>query len=229
MRTVLAEFSASLARVRDIADDNDNNVATIMSSPAVRARYETGRCAATVILSGFLESFLRQLADKCIDAVCSLRMPFSSLPAKIRHSHYEFGGEVLSRRAQDDRASRPSRIQATVDDIAARLASVTATPYDLVWEGFAETYANPNSETISQYLKKFGIDKPWEKIAAEAGSSATSLQTALDSFLALRHECAHTGTASTVPTASELRGFCDLLGTITSALVKVLEDHVGSL
>jgi hypothetical protein len=55
------------------------------------------------------------------------------------------------------------------------------------------------------------------------------LRIALDSFLSLRHECAHTGTASTVPTASEIRDFCDLLESIASGIVKVLEDHVAAI
>ena len=228
MQTALADFRRSLGRVRDIANDNDRNVAATLSDRALRDRYETIRCSATVILSGFFESFLKQLADKCIGAICATNRPFSSLPDRIRYSHYEFGGAVLSRRAQDDRAKRLSRIQATVENISSRLASVAAAPYDLVWEAFAETYANPNSEAMAQYLRRFGIEKAWEKIAAVAGSSATNLQTTLDTFLLLRHECAHTGTASTVPTPSEIRGFCDLLETIAASTVKVLEDHLSS-
>jgi hypothetical protein len=182
-----------------------------------------------VILSGFLESFLKQLADSCIGAICALNRPFSSLPDKIRYSHYEFGGAVLSQRAKDDRANRPSRVQATVDDIASRLDSVSGTPYDLVWEAFAETHANPNSETIKIYLKRFGVEKPWEKITNEVGPRPLGLQGELDSFLLLRHECAHTGTASIVPTPSEIRGFCDMLGLIGDAIVKVLGSHLASL
>jgi hypothetical protein len=231
MRTALADFRSSLERVRDIADDNDKNVSAILSDSALRNRCESVRCAATVILSGFLESFLKQLADKCIGAVSALNKPFASLPEKIQHSHYEFGGAALSRRAQDDRARRPSRIQATAHNIASRLASVASVPYDVVWEAFAETHSNPNSETIAHYLKRFGVDRPWDRLAQKqkVTTSPLALQTRLDSFVLLRHECAHTGTANTVPTPSELREFCDLLDAIADAIVSVLEDHVASL
>jgi len=229
MRTVLSDFRKSLARVRDIADDVDRNIATIMSDASVRNRYETIQCSAPVILSGFFESFLKQMAEKCIAEVCGLGRPFSTLPARIRQSHYELGGAVLAQRMKDDRGRRPSRILATVDNIAARLASVTANPYDIVWEAFGDTRANPNTETVVHYLKRFGINRPWTKVAAKTGLSAGVLQTSLDSFLLLRHECAHTGTASTVPTPSEIRAYADLLEKIAVALVDVLEEHVAAL
>jgi|SRR5581483_1605971 len=229
MGTALSDLTSSLARVRDIADENDRNIATILSDAGARNRYETIRCASTVILSGFFESFLKQAADESIASLCALNRPFSSLPDKIKCSHYEIGGQILSRRAQDDRSKRASRIQATTENIALRLASVASTPYDLLWEAFAETYANPNSETVSQYLKRFGITKPWEKVASRTGTSAGALQTQLDSFLLVRHECAHTGTARSVPTPSEIREYCDLLERIANAILEVLDDHVSSL
>ena len=165
MRTALAAFRSSVGRVRNISDENDRSIPAILSDPALRDRYETIRCASTVILSGFLESFLKELADKFVTSICALNRPFPSLPERIRHSHYEFGGAVLSRRAQYARARRSSVIKATPEDIAARLASVTSTPYDLVWEAFADTYANPNSEVIANYLRRFGVGKSWEGVS----------------------------------------------------------------
>lgn len=229
MRTVLLDFKNSLARVRDIADDVDKNISSVLSDPLARNRYETARCAATVILSGFFESFLKQLAEKCVSAICNLNRPFASLPDRLRYSHYEFGGTVLTRRTQDERSNRSSRIQASADDISFRLASVATMPYDLVWEAFAETQANPSSETVGKYLKRFGIGAPWQKIASIAGTSAGVLKTELDSFVSLRHECAHTGTATTVSTPSEIRGFCDLLERLADAIVRVLEDYLATL
>jgi hypothetical protein len=147
----------------------------------------------------------------------------------MRSSHYEFGGAILSKRAKDDRANRASRILASTSDIAFRLSSVTATPYSLVWEAFAETRANPNSEAVGEFLKRFGVDKPWEKISLKAGSSTLTLKTRLDNFLLLRHECAHSGMSTTIPTPSEIRDICILLDKIAGAIVDVLEDHVQTI
>ena len=149
MRTTLAKFRSSLDRIRDIADDIDASAFPALADPAIRARHETIQCAVTVALSGFFESFLRQVAEKFIDQLNGVNKPFALLPQRLRHTHFEQGGAVLSRRTQDDRANRTSRISATSDDIARRLASVVVgTPYQIVWEGFADTQANPGPEAV---------------------------------------------------------------------------------
>jgi hypothetical protein len=229
MRTVLADFQDSLKSVGNICDYIDGNVTAALSDPAVRDRHEFMQCAATVTLSGFFESFLRDLAKKCVDAVCALNRPFAVLPSKMRHAHYEMGGRILSRRAVDDRAGRPSRIVATTSDISFRLSSVATTPYDLIWEAFADTHSNPGSQAIAEYIKRFGIQAPWKKIEDKASRSATTLRIQLDSFLSLRNECAHTGKAKTVPTADDIRQFISLLELIGMAIVAVFEDFAATL
>jgi hypothetical protein len=228
MRTALAGFNSSVSRIRDIADELDNDLPNALADSFVLERHETTRCAATVILSGYWETFLKELAEEFISETCNLNRPFSSLPEKMRHTHYELGGAVLSRRAQDERAGRNSRILASSGDIATRLASVGAIPYDLVWEAFADTFSNPDDETVKDYLKRFGISRAWDEIGNRV-PFATILRTQLKSFVALRHECAHTGSASTIPTTVEIREFCDMLATLAEGIVRVLENHLRTL
>lgn len=230
MRTTLAKFSSSLNRIRDIADDIDANAFPALADPAIRGRHETVQCAATVALSGFFESFLRQIAEKFIDQLNGVNRPFILLPQRLRHTHFERGGAALSRRTQDDRANRTSRISATSDDIAMRLASVVlGTPYQVVWEGFADTQSNPGPEAVSEFLKRFGIRDPWNEIASKTTRSAGTLKLELQSFMSLRHECAHSGIAITIPLPSDIRQFCDMLDLIGSAIVQVLEDYLATI
>ena len=228
MRSALASFNSSISRIRDIADELDNDLPNALADSFVLERHETTRCAATVILSGYWETFLKELAEEFISEACKLNKPFGSLPEKMRHTHYERGGVILSRRAQDERAGRNSRILASSSDIANRLASVSSVPYDLVWEAFADTFANPDDETVNDYLKRFGISKAWDEIGNRV-HYATVLRTQLKSFVALRHECAHTGSATTIPTTVEIREFCDMLATLAEGIVRVLENHLQSL
>src|SRR5947209_7407526 len=106
MRTVLARFNSSVSRIRDIADELDHDLPNALADSFVLERHETTRCAATVILSGYWETFLKELAEAFISEICKLNRLFSCLPEKMRHTHYERGGTVLSRRAQDERAGR---------------------------------------------------------------------------------------------------------------------------
>ncbi len=64
MSNSLISFKESLTRIRDIINDVNANAAKVLKDAAVRARYETIRCATMVILSGFFESFLRTAADE---------------------------------------------------------------------------------------------------------------------------------------------------------------------
>ena len=51
----------------------------------------------------------------------------------------------------------------------------------------------------------------------------------LQSFMLLRHECAHAGMAVTIPLPSDIRQFCDMLDLIGSAIVQVLEDYLATI
>jgi hypothetical protein len=229
MRTALADFNASLARVKDITAYVDANAAEALRDKAILDRHDFMQCSSVVILSGFFESFLKEIAEKFVAAVCALNMPFVTLPDKMRHAHFEFGGRALTQRAKDDKAGRPSRIAATCGDIASRLSPTFPPPYNLVWEAFAETRSNPGSEMVDEFLRRFGVLAPWNKIGAKAARSPKTLKIQLDSFLLLRHECAHTGTVSSVPTPDDIRGFIDLFGLIGDSIVTVLEDHLATM
>jgi len=229
MRTVLTDFHNSLNGVRDVADHIDSEVGAALASSVILARHEFMQSAATVILSGFFESFLKGVAEKCIASVCLLNKLFSSLPVKMRNAHYQFGASALAQRARDDGAGRPSRIIATASDLSFRLSSVASLPYSLVWEAFAETHSNPGSQTVAQYLKRYGIQSPWAKIERKSGRSASILKLQLDSFLYLRNECAHTGTAKIIPTTNDIRQFAVVLETLADAITEILEELVAAI
>src|SRR5437660_6393375 len=144
MQTALLNLKASLDRVRAIADDIDTRVLDALRYAMVQARHETTLCAATVILSGFLESFLKEVAEEMIADICSRAVPFDQLPPKIRITHYWDGALHIREMARQERSADPL-VLAKAADAARRLASVGAAqlPYEILWEAFAETQANP--------------------------------------------------------------------------------------
>ncbi len=105
----------------------------------------------------------------------------------------------------------------------------------MVWEAFADTGANPGPTIVASFLKRFGVTQPWVKIERKiagvtllgTGVSRSTLITQLDSLLAVRNECAHTGTPAIIPSPSEIRAYCDLLQVLGTAIVGVLEDHLA--
>jgi hypothetical protein len=228
MQKALPNLIASLDRVRAITTDIDAHVQDALRDLAIQGRHETTLCAATVILSGFLESFLREVAEEVITDICNRAVPFNSLPSKIRVAHYWDGALHLKELARQENKENPV-VLARAADAARRLASVGSPllPYEILWEAFAETQANPGPDQIRDFLKRFHIEEPLPTLAIAMGTTQNNLSLRLRSFMEIRNECAHTGSASKVPTTNEVGGFCDLIEQLGKGMVTVFQDTLG--
>jgi len=92
-------------------------------------------------------------------------------------------------------------------DVVRRLASagVPQPPYELLWEAFADTKANPGPDTIGDFLRNFGVQKPLPTLATAMNVQREYLVIRLRSFMEIRNECAHTGSSSKVPPQATFR------------------------
>lgn len=228
MQKALDNLKSSLGRVRDIAVDIDANAQEALKDPAIQARHETTLCAATVILSGFLESFLRELAEDVITDICNRALPFDTLPSKVRITHYWEGSLWLREIARQEKSENPVLLAEALD-VAKRLASAgnAQFPYELIWEAFAETRANPGPQQISDFLRRFEIGDPLPTLASAMNTTQNTLVLSLESFMKVRHECAHTGYAKIMPTTTDVQGYCDLIEQIGTGIVAVFQDTLG--
>ena len=95
--------------------------------------------------------------------------------------------------ARQERSADPL-VLAKAADAARRLASVGAAqlPYEILWEAFADTQANPGPDEISAYLKRFHIPEPLPTLAIAMNTTQNTLSLSLRSFMEIRNECAHT-------------------------------------
>jgi RiboL-PSP-HEPN len=229
MQNALPNFKASLDKVRAIADDIDVHVQDALKDAAIQARHETTLCAATVILSGFLESFLREIAEEMISDICGRGIPFDQLPSKVRITHYWDGAQHLRELAGEEKGSNPI-VMAQASEAARRLASVAGAqmPYEILWEAFANTQANPGSKEIGAYLKRFHIMEPIPTLANAMNMSENTLALLLNSFMEIRNECAHTGSAKNVPTTSDVRGYCKLIEDIGVGIVALFQGVLSA-
>lgn len=229
MQNSLPNLKASLDKVRAITADIDAHAQDALKDAAILARHETTLCAATVILSGFLESFLREAAEEMISDICNRAVPFNQLPPKVRITHYWDGALRIREMARQERSADPL-VLAKAADAARRLASVSGTqlPYEMLWEAFAETQANPGPEEISTYLKRFEISEPLPTLAGAMNTTINTLVLSLKSFMEIRNECAHTGKATNIPTPSDVRGYCDLLQSIGEGIVAMFQNVLAA-
>jgi len=169
---------------------------------------------------------LKDVAEDFISNVSALRIPFTALPEVLRKTHYANGGIILN--GKQTNKGKFLWVTASPDDIARRLASVGSVPYELLWEAFADTQSNPTPDVIKELMRACGIARPWIKLSVKTGITENSIITQLTSFLAVRNECAHTGTASSIPTPSDIRGYCTFLLKLALGIVETLEDHLAS-
>lgn len=228
MQNSLASLQSSLNRVKDITADIDMHAQAALSDPNVRARHETTLCAVTVILSGFLESFLRDIAEEVISDICNRAVPFNNLPDRIRITHYWKGAVCLGEIARRERSENPVAL-AKAMDAARRLASVgnPQMPYEILWEAFADTQANPGPEQIAEFLKRFDIENPLPALAAAMTTTQNTLTIGLKSFIGIRNECAHPGSATIAPTTTDVRGYCKLIEDIGAGMVAIFQDALA--
>jgi RiboL-PSP-HEPN len=228
MRPALAKLRSSVARVSDIAKEIETQTSAAIVNPVLRRRHDITLCAATVILSGFFESFLKDVAESFVGDFCALGIPFAAVGPTMRNAHFGEGGRVLQAKAFNQPKSQ--WVTAPVEDIARRIGSVTlGGAYELLWEAFADTGANPKASVVKEFIARFGVKNVWPKIASKTRNTENTLISALDSFMAVRNECAHTGSSVTTPSARDVRGFCVLLVGLGRAIVLVLEDHLATL
>jgi hypothetical protein len=226
LRAALADFQASLAKIEDITLDIDANASAALANHSLHDRHETIQCACTAILSGFFETFLKEVAESFIDSVSAINIPFNALPEAIRKAHYANGGAVLQ--GKQNNKGKYLWVSASPDDIARRLASVSQVPYELLWEAFADTQANPSPDVVKDLLRFCGLTNAWSKVAAKARMTENTMATQLTSFLAVRNECAHRGKSSSIPTPNDIRTYCIYLTRLALGIVEALEDHLIS-
>lgn len=188
------ELFASLAVV--------DQVAALISlptalSPANLPTTNAISCGVVVLLSGYFESFLKDIVEDFIGELNSLNKPLVSIPYEMRHKHFASGAQALTWASKKDKKSNQTT---NSEDLARRLASL-ANPlnYELAWEAFADTKSNPGPDVVSGMLKGLGIEKAWPEInglVTEHGQ----LQTFLGTFIEMRNTCAHTGQHANPPT-----------------------------
>lgn len=134
------------------------------------------------------------------------------------------GAGILGKLSREEKKLSP---MTKSEDLVRRLASVSAgVPYELVWEGFADTRSNPGPDVVREFLGRVGMEEPGRKLADKIGMSQGSSDVIHVSFMKLRNECAHTGTAVNVPTTVEIAGYCDFIEKVAEGIDAILTTHL---
>ena len=236
MRTVLADFKSSLNRIRAVTGRIVSETAAALASPQVRELHETQQCGAVVLTTGYLEAFLKDLVRRFIADLSQSGIDFQTLPGTIRDRHFEGGGDFVRKASIAGRSGHATPFgSVSREDVVARLHSVTSgATFDLVWEAFADTEANPGPAVVRKIGVALGLDRNhfWAEVSSRCGSptwSATAMQASLRALIDKRNACAHTGMVSPVPAAAEIIEYVEMLAALGTGIVATLEDHLTTL
>lgn len=233
MRHALTDFGASLERIRALANNIAAATGAALANTATRELHETQQCGAVVLMTGYFEAFLKDLVRRFIEDLSMSGLAFSGLPEDIRNRHFEGGGKVLTKASEFARKGKATPFgNPTREDIVARLHSTSnaGAPYQIVWEAFADTQANPGPDVVRDIARGLGLKKIWPTIASHSGDPArwsdSALTTKLADLVSKRNACAHTGTVSPIPTASDILDFADMLQALGTGFVTALEAEL---
>lgn len=230
MRAALADLQISLGGIRDLVQNILAETGLALTDPHVLRRHEIQQCACPVLLSGYFESFLKDVIKAFVGSVASRGRPFATLPERMRRVNFEAGGRVLTSVAKDTRRPYALFPHTTAEDVIVRLDSPRQNPlsgYTLIWEAFTDTQANPGPEVVSDLLRDLDVQAVWPAIAAKAGESESTLLARLNDLIVVRNACAHTGTMSpSPPGASRVLDYVDAIEKAASGIVLVLEDEL---
>ena len=233
MRQALADFGTSLNRIRTLANSILAATGAALSSTETRELHEIQQCGAVVLMTGYFEAFLKDLVRRFIEDLSVSGIAFAGLPEDIRNRHFEGGGRVLTKASEFGRRGKPTPFgAATREDIVARLhsASTVGSSYQIVWEAFADTQANPGPDVVKEIAKGLGLRRFWSTVSAHSGDPArwsdSALTTKLGDLITRRNACAHTGIATPIPTAAEIVEFADMLQALGTGFVIALEAEL---
>lgn len=163
-------------------------------------------CASIVLLSGYFESYLKDIVREYIEQINALGKPISLIPFDMQAKHYAGGAEALLWASKRDKNLKSTSIS---QDLTRRLGSLhNQTGYELAWEAFANTKSNPGTDTVNKILAGLEIKKTWDEINTLSKEHGR-LDTFLASFIEMRNVCAHTGRHNTPPSAFELLGYVE--------------------
>lgn len=161
-------------------------------------------CASVVLLSGYFESFLKNIVAEFIQQLNLLNRPLVSLPYEMRIRHFASGSDALKWASKLDK-----KLVGTVhsENLARRLASLgDPMNYEFAWESFADTKSNPGPDVVREILSGLQIEKSWHEINLLVTKHGL-LQTFLTAFIEMRNVCAHTGQHLSPPTGAMIMDF----------------------
>lgn len=228
IRASYREFSDSARPIIKLMERIQREAPQTLRDKDLPAQHSTMQLGSVVLLSGYLESFLRSACESYFAELLSRGYGMDKLGDEYLKIHLREGAGVLSdlvkrELRQKNRALTDS--SAFVQRLVAPIMDTTKSP---VWEAFARTQGNPSPDVFADLLRGLGIKGGFNAVEVALGNkySASTLAGRLRNLNDLRNECAHTGTASSVPQPSTVIDLVHFTRHLTLGVCRLIDSKV---
>lgn len=194
----------------------------------LRSQHRTVQCGSVVLLSGYLESFIRSLCETYFSVLSLKGFGMSSLGHEFLEVHLRDGAGHLSDLVKREGRRHPktySSSSAFVRKLVAPIADASKSP---TWEAFARTQGNPSPEVLKSVLRGLGVKGglPTVEVAMKGRYSAAATQHMLQNLIDVRNECAHTGSATSVPSPGAVLDLVYFTRVLVLGVCSAVDKHI---
>lgn len=206
IRAGFSEFSTSVKPIIRLMIRVNNEATFALRDADLRAQHNTIQFGSVVLLSGFLESFLRFVCESYFAELSTKGYGMNQLGHDFLETHLREGAGHLADIVKREAKRKPKDLSDSSAFVRRLVAPISDASKSPAWEAFARTQGNPSAQVIKDVLTGLGIKGGMASLetAVKKRYSASTIEQLLKNLIDLRNECAHTGAAVSVPQPSTI-------------------------
>jgi hypothetical protein len=231
IRSCFNEFTVSAKPIEQLMHRIHSEASLALKDPSLRSQHHAVQCGSVVLLSGYLESFIRSLCENYFTVLSMKGFGMAQLGQEFLDLHLRQGAVHLADLVKREGKQSPktfSNSSEFVRKLVAPIADATKSP---TWEAFARTQGNPSPEVLKSVLRGLGIrgGLPAIEAAMKSRYSAASTQQFLQNLVDIRNECAHTGSAASIPAPSTVLDLVYFTRVLVLGVCRVVDQKITDL
>lgn len=227
IRQTYINFVSSVRPIEHLMERIQLEAIQAMRDGKLRAQHASIQCGSIVLLSGYLEAFLRSCCENYFVELSSRGVGMQHLGQKYLEVHLREGAgflaDIIKRESRKNASSLPDS-SAFVKRLVAPIADASKSP---AWEAFARTQGNPSAKVIKQFLAGLGISGGLGSLdaAIDGRYSANTIEQLLTNFIDVRNECAHSGVSASLLTPSQILDLAYFVRSLTLGICRLVSHR----
>lgn len=231
IRSAFTEFSTSVKPIVGLMDRVVNEAPLALRDAEVRAQHHAIQSGGVVLLSGFLESFLRSVCENYFSELSIKGYGMKSLGDDFLAIHLREGAGHLADIVKRETKRQQGDFSDSSEFVRRLVAPIADASKSPAWEAFARTQGNPSAQVIKTMLEGLGIKGGLDSLALAINVrySASAIQGLLKNLIDVRNECAHTGSVVNIPQPSTVVDLTFFTRVLALGICKLVDQKITNL